>query len=318
MRAYGDSIYETISVIAVEIFFPLSGFVLGRQINFIIKSRRGYAIFLMRRWMRTLPPYLVGLFAITVLLGEPFDINLLHYIFFSKYLFPEYSLGNYFPIAWSLAVEEWYYIAFPAFLLGLSYFFPRPKHLLAIALGFTCIIFFAKLMAADVLTPSFLRIFSFFRLDAICLGYIFFLAFARAKLSITELLILPTTMILIATLLLTQKVESSSLSTVLVFSFLPVFFAGVISIIAKLETLGALRFYGIWEFVGLWLGRLSYAIYIFHLVILYVLSSYPSWNDLLTYLAALSIFCTLFYFFFEKPIMSARPSYKESAMGKSN
>jgi len=310
MQTSGDELFEIASIVAVEIFFPLSGFVLGTQINFLIKHRYGYSIFLARRWMRTLPPYLVGLLAVTVLLGESIDKNILEYVFFFKYLSPEYSVGNYFPIAWSLAVEEWYYIVFPAFLLALSYFFPNPKHIVLITLGFVGLVFVAKLLSADFLSPSFLRIFSFFRLDAICLGYLFFLCFGRGNQFKVEILIWSTTLLFIIALILTQNIRTSPLSSALLFSMLPVFFSGIISSIGKLEMLEILTFRGLLRSLGLWLGRLSYPIYIFHLLVLYILSSYPSWNNFFYYLVILIIFCMLFNVLFERPIMAARPSYK--------
>ena len=50
--------YEYLSIIAVEVFFVLSGFVLGNQINLILLSRDKITflkIFLSRRWIRTIP-----------------------------------------------------------------------------------------------------------------------------------------------------------------------------------------------------------------------------------------------------------------------
>jgi peptidoglycan/LPS O-acetylase OafA/YrhL len=63
---------ETVSVLAVEVFFVLSGFVLGRQILRCLHSGQAgdLGIFLARRCMRTIPPYLFALALISVIVGH--------------------------------------------------------------------------------------------------------------------------------------------------------------------------------------------------------------------------------------------------------
>jgi hypothetical protein len=53
---------EIMSATAVEVFFVPSGFVLGPQVLMCLarSDLRTYRIFLLRRWMRTIPPYLVA------------------------------------------------------------------------------------------------------------------------------------------------------------------------------------------------------------------------------------------------------------------
>ena len=57
------SIYsEFTSILGVELFFVLSGFVLTPQILRLEKNlKKNLKIFLIRRWIRTIPPYLVAL-----------------------------------------------------------------------------------------------------------------------------------------------------------------------------------------------------------------------------------------------------------------
>ena len=54
-------VLEFISIFAVEIFFILSGFVLGRQLDKIFKDPTylNLKVFYLRRWLRTIPIYLV-------------------------------------------------------------------------------------------------------------------------------------------------------------------------------------------------------------------------------------------------------------------
>ncbi|RSK40513.1 acyltransferase family protein [Mangrovimonas spongiae] len=103
----------------VSIFFVLSGFLIG---GILIKAfekkplhRQMLFVFWIRRWFRTLPNYFLIL---TVLLFlktwyndsfNPYDY--LNYYIFSQNLF--YSHPSFFPEAWSLSVEEWFYLLTP-------------------------------------------------------------------------------------------------------------------------------------------------------------------------------------------------------------
>src|SRR5262245_41783686 len=64
---------EVVSITAVEVFFVLSGFVLGPQIVLCARRRNWATLrtFLLRRWMRTIPSDLVALLAISVVFREP-------------------------------------------------------------------------------------------------------------------------------------------------------------------------------------------------------------------------------------------------------
>ena len=59
---------ETVAVLAVEVFFVLSGYVLAPQILFCLNAERlrYLGTFIVRRWMRTIPPYLVALVLISL------------------------------------------------------------------------------------------------------------------------------------------------------------------------------------------------------------------------------------------------------------
>ena len=111
----------------VELFFVLSGFLIGQ-----ILIRQGptlgraanVAVFYVRRWFRTLPLFLLFL-GINVWLELQFRQ---HRVGFSETLSHGFFLRNltgfhmsFFPESWSLAIEEWFYLLFPAVLwLGLK------------------------------------------------------------------------------------------------------------------------------------------------------------------------------------------------------
>lgn len=110
---FGSNIYvESISIISVEIFFIISGFVLAPQI-ILIKEKQikfNHLIFLFRRWIRTVIPYVIALIFVGLI-----SSNLFTYQFFAKLFFIDsfYNVNNnddFYSISWSLVVEEWYYL----------------------------------------------------------------------------------------------------------------------------------------------------------------------------------------------------------------
>ena len=103
----------------VAIFFVLSGFLIGGILIKILNENEltfgGMLNFWKRRWFRTLPNYFLIL-SILVLLNLVFTsdftlLDKLQYYIFSQNLFWEHPL--FFPEAWSLSIEEWFYLLIP-------------------------------------------------------------------------------------------------------------------------------------------------------------------------------------------------------------
>lgn len=103
--------------LGVELFFVLSGFLIGR-ILLKLSGRLSWASlgqFLSRRWLRTLPNYylfvLINL-ALALLLIRPAELSGLGaYLVFAQNLFTAHP--TFFPEAWSLSIEELFYFGFP-------------------------------------------------------------------------------------------------------------------------------------------------------------------------------------------------------------
>ncbi|HET7732140.1 MAG TPA: acyltransferase family protein [Usitatibacter sp.] len=98
-------------VCGVEIFFALSGFLVGRQLLLVAEGRASAGRFLLRRWYRTLPNYYLFLALNAALawwvLGNPGpDARFL--VFAQSLAGP--ARNGFFPESWSLAVEEWFYL----------------------------------------------------------------------------------------------------------------------------------------------------------------------------------------------------------------
>ncbi|MFZ1664872.1 MAG: acyltransferase, partial [Flavobacteriales bacterium] len=126
----------------VSIFFVLSGFLIGGiLIKLIDKNGFNFSIlktFWIRRWYRTLPNYfliLIALCVIHLLFDNDFTLRSVNrYFLFSQNIFREHP-SWFFPEAWSLAVEEWFYLIFPI-LIFFTFPFKRSykKSLLYVAL----------------------------------------------------------------------------------------------------------------------------------------------------------------------------------------
>jgi peptidoglycan/LPS O-acetylase OafA/YrhL len=98
----------------VAIFFVLSGFLIGGILIKLIDSKQvSWSLlinFWIRRWFRTLPNYILVLSILAVFFRIDFG-------FFAKYASFTQNLYKvhpwFFPEAWSLSIEEWFYLIVP-------------------------------------------------------------------------------------------------------------------------------------------------------------------------------------------------------------
>lgn len=117
--------------LGVELFFVLSGFLLGSILfkEFALKSFSFATLkhFWIRRWFRTLPLYFIFLFLNIFVLQYFFgqqEWNWNYFLFLQNFVTPHPALMGE---AWSLSVEEWFYISFPLVLFGLLILFKDKK-----------------------------------------------------------------------------------------------------------------------------------------------------------------------------------------------
>ena len=90
--------FEILTILAVEVFFVLSGFVLAKQIIYVVNGKKFYnfKIFLIRRWIRTIPPYFIAIICSTILLGYGDLKNLTKHLFYLQNFISDTPSYNFF------------------------------------------------------------------------------------------------------------------------------------------------------------------------------------------------------------------------------
>lgn len=192
--------FSVFGFLGVEIFFVLSGFLIGtilikeyeqhQTLNFTILYN-----FWIRRWFRTLPNYFLILTVCFIYykLFEPnynFTWKFLSYFVFLQNFITKHP--PFFSVAWSLCVEEWFYLSFPIGLLFIEKIFRNRKSIKFKVL--TCIVIYIifplilRLIVHSNITPNSDWDFGYrkitpLRLDAIVIGVLVaFLNFYNKKL----------------------------------------------------------------------------------------------------------------------------------------
>jgi hypothetical protein len=172
------SVVDSIGDTGVEVFFALSGFLIGRILIGIAADRptwRDYRVFLLRRAMRTLPLYFAWLLLLLALFPpqQDFEATALRFLTLTQNLIAEMPPDYYFVVSWSLTVEEWFYALF-----GLAFIF-LARHTGGQRAMWACLPLF-------LLPPLLLRLafdyrgpMVFFRIDEIAYGVLAAAVYAR-------------------------------------------------------------------------------------------------------------------------------------------
>ena len=101
--------FEYLSFFFVEFFFILSGYVLTPQIIKVYNQNKNLKIFFLRRWMRTIPLFILAVILYSILFKR-FDLDTLKYFFLIQNFFPNFLEKEYISILWSLSIEEYFYL----------------------------------------------------------------------------------------------------------------------------------------------------------------------------------------------------------------
>ncbi len=318
--------------LGVELFFVLSVFLIGTIIikEFFEESTSSWKklkIFWVRRWFRTLPTYYLVLIIDAVLSCVVFKNKLIpqfpfYFIFLQNLLSPH---PIYFMIAWSLAIEEWFYFTFPIIVLVLT-FSLKPANKSStiiytiILYQIVCLglrIYFSNQTFSDEWDAGFKRV-TLFRLDAISFGVLL----AVLKMKFGELFykfkrvsaVVGLIVLIAMCCLLIQKLEGNIDTP---FFFKTIFFTLVSFSITLLfpffDSIKSFSKNSIFEKLFTNISTYSYSIYLIHMLVkltlMQVLSRLSIHNSMLQFyiiLFATYFVAQLLYKWFEKPTTDLR------------
>ena len=295
--------FEYYSFIFVEIFFVLSGFVLSKQLLKIHKDKENVKIFYLRRLFRTIPLYLVALIFYTAI-SNNFNLDFLKFLFFIQKIIPNFVDSNYFMVAWSLSIEEFFYLIFPIYLILFS-------NIKASKLAFYFIIVLSiiKILNHDNFSSDFLRTGTFMRLDSIALGFLLSIYLSESAHFKKAIVILTSILIVVFVNYKTLFFNSTGIYTIyfiflsqLLSMLLVLVFCNIEFLIKK----------DILKKICNVIATQTYSVYLFHLIIMHflIMSNEKLINNIFVYIGLLIIISTVTFKYFEKPILLLRPKYK--------
>ena len=309
---WNTSIYfEYTSILGVELFFILSGFVLAPQILKLEGNpKKNFKIFLLRRWIRTIPPYLVALVGAAIYFGYGDTLNLLKFLTYTQNVFGDSTSPNFFSVAWSLSVEEWFYIFLPLSILlttqsKIKYLKLNVLHICIITILLLNLMRFYY-NGVEVNWGEEIRRSVLFRLDSLCFGVVAYILKDRIKkkhvIFCMICTILPLIYFLTEPLLIFESTFAQNI-------FLPlccICFSSILIILTYNQINSNLV-----KIIGAFGANISYSMYLFHIFFIPITSNLSN-NliiSLLIYIFSIKLFCWLFFNYFEKPLLKLRPKY---------
>lgn len=308
-------------VFGVELFFVLSGFLIGTLLARAAASApgwRGWRVFMLRRWMRTLPLYVVWVLVMAAA-WPPADgrlgWHLLRYLTLTQNLAWRMPADNWFGVSWSLAIEEWFYLLFSLPLLLLARR-DRGRHSLPwLAAGFIVVPVLVRcVLPAGLDFGQFVYKTVAFRLDSIAYGVAASVVIARHPVVLRAWgLWLALGLGIVAFVWVQIAGAGIALPGLFYRSlFLPLLSAGFcLCLPAALRLHDGRRWFSA---PMLWLSTRSYGLYIVHLTVLEVASwtvfvrSWPRPPAVLLALVVAPLLAELSWRLIEQPVLRRRPA----------
>ena len=294
---------EYLSLLFVEFFFVLSGFVLYPQLIKILSSKKNLIIFYKRRWIRTLPLYVIMLFIVSALTNELFSKDFFKYLLFIQKITPDFVNNDYYPVAWSLSIEELFYLFFPILIL----IFNKQNIIKNIIIIFFGILIF-KYFFTESFNSNFSRTGTLLRFDAILLGFLlrhFYFKICQFKFFIL------TTFTIIFFLFYSGQNYIISMQENHEIKYIFILMLQLLSVLSLLIFTLAEPFMK-QDYVknfSLLVSKQTYSIYLMHIIFIYLLEKIqlPLLTTNLIYMSLLFIFSLLIFNYIEKPLLSLRP-----------
>jgi peptidoglycan/LPS O-acetylase OafA/YrhL len=308
----------------VELFFVLSGFLIGRLLMDIAAMRPGFRewwVFMVRRWLRTLPLYFACLAVFAVVwtpeFWNPNRPSLWFYMLSYGSLTQNlaWPMPGWFGVTWSLTVEEWFYLLFSILFLGATVLIGRgPAMLLVLAVFLFAPLALRYGLPSDVDYSEVIQKVAVLRLDAIAYGVATAWINAHYRLDRRRPYLL---LIIGAAMVLFVWLGGLSSMTIIGLNIRERILAFVITSVGFALCLpAALRLGPMPTPIALCIRSLSaqsYCIYLIHLTILEMMGFYrtlwhiPSEVLIVAYIIIIWGISYASYRWFERPILQMRP-----------
>ena len=340
-----SGLLQLIGFQGVEVFFVLSGFLIGSILLKIINSTNfsisDITYFWIRRWFRTLPLYFLMLLvniSIAYYIGYVMPDNLWVYFVFLQNFASEHV--SFFPESWSLSIEEYAYILAPIVLFMVNMFLKNKQKAFLWSTIFLILIFTLTKVTYYIEYKGSPRSLIFwnlnlkalviYRLDAIYYGfilaYIYFYKGEFFKEMRYKLFLLGFVLIVVLNLVLPIGVLFKTQPLYLNVLYLPL---NTVAIALFLPFLFYMRKPNIkLQNIVLKISMYSYAMYLLHYTfILYVmqliypfeeLNLYQKMACVLVYLTLTYLLSNIVYKYYEKPLTNLRDKKFFTRSVKSN
>ncbi len=298
---YNSEISEYISFLFVEFFFVLSGFVLFPQILKIYNHKKNLLIFYKRRWLRTLPLYFLALIIVTFITKNFISQDFFKYFLLIQNIVPSFLDNDFFPIVWSLSIEEFFYLFFPLIILLVN-----KENLFKFLIYLIIFILSIKILFAFYFDLDFLRKGTFIRFDAIIVGFIGRYFYERISLKI---IFSSFILLLFFYIFLFDFVTSNAEKYLIKYFF--ILYLQLLSFLTLLLFINLEKVNNITlikKFSSL-ISKQTYSVYLFHIIFIYLIFDINILTiyKFLIYLLLLFTTSTAIFYFFEKPILEKRP-----------
>ena len=301
--AYEHEYMEYMSLIFAEFFFILSGFVLYPQLLKVINNKKNLFIFYKRRWMRTLPLYIVVLILISALTNQLLSFDFLKYFFLIQKIIPDFLSNDYYPVVWHLSIEETFYLIFPLIVIN----FKKYNFINKVIFLFVFITL-VKFFLSYLVDANFYRTGTLLRFDAILLGFI--IAHFKDKLFLYKKIIFITFLFFSIIYLLNSNffISNRDLPHLKFLFIIFMQFTSSVVMMAFILTEPFIKNKYVKSF-SLLISQQAFSIYLFHMIFIYLLkkSDLSILYGTSLYLIFLFIISTIVYKYFEEPIMKLRP-----------
>ena len=303
----------------VELFFVLSGFLIGRILfRNPVTDWKKMLFFFQRRWLRTLPAFVVAL-AVNIFFSKVDYTSILKVGTFTGNFFPfQTEIGlPFFTITWTLAVEEWFYILFPLLLLIFG------SSMRTVLIIWCALIIFRILYSVYAIDISYdvLRSTVILRLDAILIGVI--MSIIAAKIDPIIFVFKKTLRIIYFCSLVLGGfiwiyfpfIQYTSMTFSALFMPINSIFLGLIvwdfSLISRPFNFFDRITAGLFRKIVTYLSLISYSFYLYHLLILnWIINlKFVVWQGFIFSLTLTILASSVSYYLIERPFVKIRDIY---------